>query len=215
MRAPERRPEGTVIDPQPDTEPPKTLYSARTALGWGVACALCAGGVWLAGFLMLDVRIELPNYELLRRLPDAAIVIAVTGALGGVFGGLYGGLIYEASDPTPRVLVLGGAVVGAVGGALTIPTVILCREVVNPLTSSTLLWCAIGYFTGRIAYRLSLWWSKPAVPSVPDDEDDWAAPRHGRERNGAQEWVRVRLLPVLAMATVGFSVLFTILSTRY
>jgi hypothetical protein len=201
-----------VAHPQPDTEPPpQELWSARTALGWGVACALCAGGVWLAGFLVLGVRIELPNIELQHRLPNAAIAIAFLGALGGVFGGLFVGLIYDAADPTPRVLVLGGAAVGALGGTVTIPTVILCREVISPLASSTLLWCAVGYGTGRIAYRLSLRKSN----SPPGDEDEWVAQMSARERNKTAEWVYVRLLPVLALLGWGCCVFFTLLTTRY
>ncbi len=192
--------------------PPKEPRSAFVALGWGLACAACAGGVWVGGFLILDERIELTNGELKYRFPTAAILIAFAGAFGAVLGALLVGLLYAASTKTPKVLALGGSLMGIVGGVFTIPTVIVCREWVSPLASSAILWTFIGFFAGLRAYRLSQW--RPE-PSKREAEGEEPTDQLGARYQQVRAWIIIRLLPLLAILGLTVCQWLTILTTRY
>jgi hypothetical protein len=159
--------------------------------------------VWLAGFILTGERIRVISI-------DSVPVIAVAGALGGLLGGLFIGLSYEPSDPTPRILVIGGAATGALGGSFTLPTVSLCLEWIDPLTSSTLLWCIVGFCAGVSAYR---WSSRTPEPSAQVDAYDWdAEPAPASEGN--RSWGLVRLLPFLA-TLLAVLIFLAIITTRY
>jgi hypothetical protein len=193
--------------PLTGTEPPDETPKARTlaALGWGLACAACAGGVSLDVFLMTGGRIELPNAALKYRLPDIAVAIALAGAFGGVLGAALVGLMYPPAHRTPRLLARIGVLTGTFGGALTVPAIILCRDWISPLASSTLLWCLVGFVAGLRAHRLSL---RSTEPLSEEGGHGPYAPRFS-------DWVVVRLFPALALLGLVCWVIITVRTTRY
>jgi hypothetical protein len=192
-----------MTSPSPNEPPAEVpLPQRRTvALGWGLACAAVAGGVWLLGFLLVDYRLPLYNATVAVQY-DKPLFIALTGGIGGLLGGLLVALPYAASDTSPRVLILGGAGTGIVGGALVLKVVVLCGEWLNPLASSTIFWCFVGFLAGLGAYRLSA----TTAHETRADEFSWQQLR---------EWLFVRLLPLLALVAFLLHTYFVIDATRY
>lgn len=128
-------------------------------------------------------------------------MIAIAGGIGGLLGGLLVALPYAAWDKSPRPLVLGGAATGVIGGALTLPAVVLCGAWLSPLVSSTLFWCLVGFLAGLIAQHLSVATAqKSEVIEVGEQ---------------MPSWIFVRLLPLLAVVTFLLWVFLVQRSIRY
>ena len=172
--------------------------SRRMALLWATTCACCAGGVWLDGFLLTGFRIEIANAEMLRRLPISVPVIVFCAVMGAVYGSLIIGLTNHPASSVPLLLGMGGAVTGTIGGALTVPTVILCREWLSPLASSTLLWCAVGFCAGLVAYRFA---DTPGQRfQVDRDAHDTPVLSPRDEHRRSVQWVLVILLSFMFLS---------------
>jgi hypothetical protein len=161
--------------------------------------------VWLFGFLAVDYRLPLHNAKVALQFQTAPFVIAIAGGLGGLLGGLLVALPYPASDKSPRVLILGGVATGALGGGFALPAVVLCGEWLSPLASSTLFWCLVGFLAGLGAHRLS-------AATVRRTE---SGDKSSEEVIHPNEWVRVRLLPLLAVVGFLFYVYLVMAATRY
>ena len=141
----------TEAEPQPS----KPQRSARSALIWGAVCAVCAGGFWVFAYSLTAHYDMLPNANLKLFVPRAAPEIALTAAIGGLVSGVIVGLSSTNRGVALVVLGLGGTAVGAVGGLLTLPTIILLREQLDPLGSGAVLWCVVGFFAGGGAHYFS------------------------------------------------------------
>lgn len=193
----------------PDSEPSATearpKRSVLAALGWGLACAACASGVWVVGFLLEDYHLPLAKAERAVELRSPLVVIAIAGSIGGLLGGLLVAFPYPVSDKTPRVLILGGTATGAIGGALALPAMILFGRWLNPLASSTLFWCFVGFLAGLGAHRLS-------VAAVRRAEQ---ADKHTEEEADPGRWVLVRALPLLAVVAFLIHIILVMTTTRY
>ncbi len=70
------------------------------------------------------------------------------------------------------MLQLVGALCGAAGGGLTIPTIAETEKWIHPLASSSLLWAAVGLFAGLTGYGFSR-----RMPRSSGDLDDYPTDR--------------------------------------
>jgi hypothetical protein len=156
-------------------------------------------------------RLELPNAELMARLPEIAFLVGFYGVLGGLLGGLFVGLLYKVPSRAPAVLSLGGAVAGAVGGGTVFQTIIACREWLEPIASSTVLWGAVGFLTGAGAYYLSLALRKPVNRAESEESATQSSARAAQMR---QSWV-FRLVLFFAVLAFAFRTLREMLDVRY
>jgi hypothetical protein len=151
------------------------------ALGWAVAGAVTAGGLW------------------------AGSVIFVGGASGLLVGGLAGLLhgLVRRERPATRAAAgllagLGCLVVGVIGGGFS-PLVVDAVGPALPVeASSALAWAAAGALAGLVGY---VWPRKRPAPDEADEEE----PTEGR-RTRQREWrpspwsMSPRVAPILALS---------------
>ncbi len=199
-----RSPDGELSDAAPQ---PKPQRGRIVALGWGLACAVCAGGVSLFVFDRLNEPV-VHNSELQNRLPTAAFVIAGVGAVAGLITGLMVGLHHDGHKPSVALGLL-GAITGVVGGSLTIPTVILFRAWLSPLASTSLLWAIVGFVVGVVSWKLSPWLA--ATSEAVETTEEQRAKSDPFRRLIA----RLCLLVLLALGSFLLLALLTISTTRY
>lgn len=174
------------------------------SLGWGLACAACAGGVLSALFWLLNVQAE-TAYELRKRLPWAVLLLLTAGALGGSLGAALVSVRYPPTHPTPEALTRIGLVTGCLGGLVTFPAVLVCDGWLGPLASARLLWCIIGFVTGVQAHRLVVR-LPPETANSPGR--DHSAPPH-KPAEGRGGWFPARL--PLALMLLALALLFACL----
>jgi hypothetical protein len=128
------------------------------AVGWALAGAVCAGGWWAVGLVTIRDQITFWISPGLREHWGEAVAALVGGgAFAGLMTGILVGRIRKGPhrDERVRTLALLGALVGAVGGGLSVVTALGCEPWLHPLASSSLLWALVGLFAGLAGYGLS------------------------------------------------------------
>jgi hypothetical protein len=182
--------------------------SICAALGWAVAGAVIAGGMWAAGLTFAR------SYwgAIFRPADLAGRLTAVAAALGGLsaacgflvggFAGLLHGLV-RRERPVNRVVAgmlagLGGAVTGVIGGGFSPLIVDAVGPAVPVEWSSALSWAAAGALAGLVGY---VWPRKMPEPGEADEEEPTEDRRTRQKEWRPSPWsMSPRVVPILALS---------------
>ncbi|AMV24139.1 hypothetical protein VT84_07065 [Gemmata sp. SH-PL17] len=207
----------TLPDPAvPTTSAPS---GAVTAIRWGLAGAICAGGGW-AGVLTVLI-FGFPFGVISTELTDHTILISLLlggfSSIAGLIAGAVAGLLRGGSERDTVAATFGaiGVLMGVIGGGLSVPAVVALSEWLHPIVSSSIPWALAGLIAGLIGYDWSQW-EQPSVPFAGENEGVEIAPSRRIEwllrqpERELRDWPLFRVLPVLivtAFVLVGGAVL--------
>src|SRR5437870_4902949 len=100
----------TVTEPTGRAAKPRARWSALTELTWGLAAALCAGGVWGAGLLVCRALTGSDISETPEELvAQTALLLAGGGAVCGLLIGGVAALLLERTAVAALACGLGAA----------------------------------------------------------------------------------------------------------
>jgi hypothetical protein len=189
------------------------------AVRWGSIAGPWAGAVWggtlLAAYPLFRLSFTPDD---LTSLTDWAICgLPILGAGYGLFAGAVVGAFHIRARQRFLLLASGGGLFGILAGGLSVMAVVLTRDSVHPLISSSLALAVVGFCAGLCGASISPQLLEPDEPDEPPDEDETAPPVAKAERVVRAAWRpwRIsrplgRVLPVLAatwVALLGAAVL--------
>lgn len=195
---------------EPDAPSPVRTRRFTRAARWGLAGAASAAGSWALALALATAYMRIvPHPDDVKRPLEYWFVTFVTALAGAVCGGLVGVLAGAIRRRLWALAFLApaGALLGAVGGGLSLPVMVACAPHLHPLLSSSLLWAALGSLVGVGASYLPRPRTAPADPNA-DPEEEPPAPRvEWSVRAPKRPWCDPALVRVLPVPLVSFAAL--------